>query len=611
MAARLDETASLTPRRFITMFNPAAQHFTLSEPIVLTNSFTFEFDYYAGYFGIDVVLFGDYTDESNYWSFGIDTEGSFVYKQMVAGVEESLKTYPIANDYKLRRVVFSRDIDFIRIETNRTLSEKVFTHLDLSLSSIGGLNGDMYPNGSLSNLSLRDTSTVVLDCPFDDDITNSGEDLTLGVNIVNNAGNIVVTGINFTATSTVLFTEVNNEEGEYLFRNPSIELMEGLDPDNFNLVGLDWGDSRYASDRTDGVMVVESIFENTLTTTSWLYLGSGLRKLDQPYELDNVVYRRRLGNSQTIRLINRSSNADGGLFNWTLTPILAVEDPRPYYKIVFLGDSITARLFQYEGDRIYNIIRERGILNFDTINAGHGGLTSRGLNGVLDTYLDQVRGEKRVLFVMMMGTNVETTPTGDSYRATEGLYRYLREMTKRIKAEGHEAAIMQKTASSSNESSGNLHSANTGANDLACRDFTPFWYDFAKEYPLLKTYDWTMGTHALGWFADNVHLNAMGARGLSEKIAPVLEERLPLLFSCNEESSTLTITVDGKADGPEVVRLWTKNGFLIRNLFDGEVDFSAGSFTVQLPVKAGTEINGQYDGDNPPVTGSGLYGVTE
>jgi len=593
----------------LALYAPDGQHLTLSEAIVLSDGFEFAFDFYCGALR-EQVLFANYTDENNYWRFGVTSAGAFEYIQCIAGVVETLTTQDFLDVKTMRRVVFSRDMDWVRIETNAVRVEQVFEYLELSINQIGGFNGSLYPTCGLSNLVIKDVGTEVLNCVLDESYVTDGAN-----EIDNTASSIVVTGVNLFERSGVAFTTQIVDGNKVTLKNPNLDYTGHLDPNQFDMAGEDWGRTKYsqggiAMGGTDGVFPQEVYFNNTATQTMWWYVGANLTKLDTPNERDGETSIHYPENNRQIKLINRSNVQDGGLFNLSISPFVEIEDPRPQYTVVFIGDSITERLFEYEGDRLWDVQTERDNINMVSIKGGHGGFTSKGLDNVLQTYLDQVSGMKRVLFVFMMGTNRQTKPDGSNYADGRGDYQYLKNMITRVKAEGHEAAVMQKTASLSNETSGGEHAINRDIMNVICKELTPHWYDFANDYPLLKTYDWTMGKHAEGWFADNVHPNNTGARGLSEEIIPVLEDRLPSLFDENNETSSLTITVNGKANEVEKVHLWTRDGLVTKPVFVGDVAFSNGSFTVELNVPAGTVIYGEYEGDNPPATGSGLYGVT-
>lgn len=603
---RSDESA----RRMLALFAPDTQYITLDTAIVLDDGFEFVFDFYCGSLR-EQVLFGNYTDVDNYWRFGVTATGAFEFIQCIAGAVETLTTPEFLDIQYMRRVVFSRDMDWVRIETNVIRAESVMTHNELTLNQIGGFNSSLYPTCALSNLVISDSDGEQLNCTLDDSFTTGGANT-----IVNTANSIVVTGVNLNTWSGVEFTTQETSGSNIILSNANWDYASHLATDYFDMTGEDWGVTRTFTDglangKSDGVFQQRVSFDNTSTKEMWWYVGANLTKLDLPNERDGEVTIHDSDNSKQITLINRSGVQDGGLFNLSVSPILEIEDPREQYTVVFVGDSITERLFNYEGDRLWDVQTERDNINMNAIKGGHGGFTAKQLDNVLQTYIDQVAGMKRVLFVFMMGTNRQTKPDTTSYTDIRGDYNYLKNMINRVKAEGHEAAVMQKTASSSNETEGVTdHILNKEVFNVICKELTPHWYDFANDYPLLKTYDWTLGKHAEGWFADNVHPNDVGARGLSEEIIPVLEERLPLLFDENNETSSLTITVSGKVNEVEKIHLWTRDGLVTKPVFVGDITFSSGSFTVELNVPVGTVIYGEYEGDNPPTTGSGLYGVT-
>ena len=72
--------------------------------------------------------------------------------------------------------------------------------------------------------------------------------------------------------------------------------------------------------------------------------------------------------------------------------------------------------------------------------------------------------------------------------------------------------------------------------------------------------------------------------------------------------STLNLSVSQAANQTLSMKFFNDN----TNTYLGEMDvvFSNGSASIDLPIGSGMAVHGRYLGSNPPVTGTGIYGVT-
>jgi hypothetical protein len=73
-------------------------------------------------------------------------------------------------------------------------------------------------------------------------------------------------------------------------------------------------------------------------------------------------------------------------------------------------------------------------------------------------------------------------------------------------------------------------------------------------------------------------------------------------------TSTAQVTITGIANGTHAIKLWNDATNAI--LFNGNLTFTDTTATTSLDVAAGTVFVGRWLGDNPPTTGTGIYGVT-
>ncbi len=72
--------------------------------------------------------------------------------------------------------------------------------------------------------------------------------------------------------------------------------------------------------------------------------------------------------------------------------------------------------------------------------------------------------------------------------------------------------------------------------------------------------------------------------------------------------STATVTITGITNESQAIKMY--NDATDAVIFNGNVTFSNNSASVQVSVAAGTVFTGRWLGDNPPTTGTGIYGVT-
>lgn len=74
-------------------------------------------------------------------------------------------------------------------------------------------------------------------------------------------------------------------------------------------------------------------------------------------------------------------------------------------------------------------------------------------------------------------------------------------------------------------------------------------------------------------------------------------------------TSTAVITIVGISDGPHDIKLWSEVTDTI--LYDGSVTFSSDIGNATVTADVGTAFTGRWLGNDPPTTGTGVYGVTE
>jgi len=86
----------------------------------------------------------------------------------------------------------------------------------------------------------------------------------------------------------------------------------------------------------------------------------------------------------------------------------------------------------------------------------------------------------------------------------------------------------------------------------------------------------------------------------------------PLVITVNvavtQTTSTAQVTITGITNGTHAIKLWNDATNAI--LFNGNLTFTDTTATTSLDVAAGTVFVGRWIGDNPPTTGTGIYGVT-
>ena len=84
--------------------------------------------------------------------------------------------------------------------------------------------------------------------------------------------------------------------------------------------------------------------------------------------------------------------------------------------------------------------------------------------------------------------------------------------------------------------------------------------------------------------------------------------RVVVINAVTQTTSTAQVTITGITNGTHAIKLWNDATNAI--LFNGNLTFTDTTATTSLDVAAGTVFVGRWLGDNPPTTGTGIYGVT-
>ena len=73
-------------------------------------------------------------------------------------------------------------------------------------------------------------------------------------------------------------------------------------------------------------------------------------------------------------------------------------------------------------------------------------------------------------------------------------------------------------------------------------------------------------------------------------------------------NSLAQINICGIGDGLHQIYLWERD--TLELLHNGPLPFLYGTVILEVPSLPGTKFIGVWEGANPPITGSGIYGVT-
>lgn len=133
-------------------------------------------------------------------------------------------------------------------------------------------------------------------------------------------------------------------------------------------------------------------------------------------------------------------------------------------------------------------------------------------------------------------------------------------------------------------------------------------WDSVNEVPKYDFYGFTKAAFAENndFLSDSVHPSEYGGEVTRQQFADWFKD----LYTVTVDSfSTLNINITGIADGDHHIKLHGFGGNL--DVFSGVLSFVDGSASLELPLPVGTVVSGIYEGDNPPITGTGFYGVTE
>lgn len=225
------------------------------------------------------------------------------------------------------------------------------------------------------------------------------------------------------------------------------------------------------------------------------------------------------GGNERAYFQTRETGVTGGLANITLKSVLEVLDTRTEYTLVHLGDSITNYMLDQAIDTYQDIYENTYDKRVIAVNSGVGGNTIQQMSARLPALLSTYSGVSNVIFVIMAGTNQEVPEDLTAYSTV------LTQMVTDIHAAGHDAAIVNKTASANDDQAGVEPDVNTLHNNVLCSSETPAWYSGGR--PLIDAYTLTSGHHSPPtWFQDNVHPNELGRTNMrayfAQKISTML-----------------------------------------------------------------------------------------
>lgn len=516
-------TINSESRTFHPVLRREQRHYTIPTTVV-SGYFNFQFQGYLSTNGSNAspacTIISGYVDLNNYFAIGIDDAGNIYHEQCVAGELTRSTDSDSFSVNKISCFSVSRIGSDLSIETQNSLRRFSVPSSDFVIDTIcgrridGGFSDGMV--GSVRSILFESESEILIDSDFSDDLSVS--------TVVSNNGTIGgINAVNIPSTEVLDFSILAGDlewtsTHNYFEDNYSLILENASDGE---IIG---GSANYSNRIVDGVF--SQRFSASSNTTSggikivYGYNGPSLL----PGEIGPVTWPG--SNTGRVYFTSKADGNNGTVSDLTANPIMDQTDPRETYTIVHLGDSITNYMIHQNQGSYIDLAQSYNGIKLHVINEGVGGHTIVQMRDRLPTILADQAGKKRVLIVIMAGSNWVDGHTVDDYDAV------LREMVASVYAAGFECAVMNKTANVNNDTMADEPGVNTESNNVVCRELTPTWYDFDSGRPRLDGFSILLGgqNESPSLFRDNLHPSEEGEQVLINSIAPIIADRVWRLF---------------------------------------------------------------------------------
>lgn len=505
-------------RNFQTVFLQLSQYYTSADTL-LVGDFSVDCDVYIAFRDANravLSIISGYTDANNYFDIGADVTGKLTVKIMAGGVLTTCTSIPVFVSREMKSFKVNRVGSTLSIDTMGYLQTFTVPTSDVLINRFCTFNLTQYMSGTFKSLIITDSVGTKFNLDFSNDFSGGFTVPNAGA-----AGNL--TAVNMTAFN---ITPLTYNPSTWTWENPSINYwtVGGWTLDGVALNATkNQSSSATAETAADGVFNQRITIDSNTTTGNcrFIYgLGQSTIFAGTPY---NNLYVTS-ANSRRLQLQNLTTGNTGSLSAPVVTPVMQSEDPRDLYTVVHIGDSITNYMMSGNNDYYKT---KAGDVRLDVFNEGVGGNTiqqmATRLPGILATHANKAR----LLFVIMAGSNQEDPLDLDAYDAV------LRGMVTDIFAAGHQAAIMNRTASVSTTTIEDEPDVNTLHNNVICEELTPHWFNSATGRPYLDGYVWMMNgqNQSPSWFIDNLHPSDTGELILIDNVAPIIAERIQTLFA--------------------------------------------------------------------------------
>lgn len=500
------------------------RHYTISSTSVSGDwSLAFE-----GYIGVDSnaykpdgAVISGWVDADNYFAIGTDIDGKLYHEQSVSGVVTRSTDPDVYVDKTLDYFNMSRTGSTLTIETRNTLRTFTVPTDDFTIDTILGrtVSGAFTDAtvGSIKSLEFSNDGTTLINSAFD-------EDLSGGTDIANSGTAGVITAVSIPSAEVINFSieagalEWDSSPFNHLGADFDLTLSNASQGD---IVG---GTTNYNTRVVDGVF--SQRFEAEANTTTggikiiYGYNGPSL------YVGETGPVEWPGANTGRVYFTSPTDSNTGVIDNLSATPFIEQSDPRETYTIVHLGDSITNYMILGNQGDYRNLAESTNNIKLEIVNEGVGGHTIVDMANRLPGLLTDQSGKKRVLFVIMAGSNWVDGQTVEEYSDV------LRGMVNDVFDAGFECAVMNRTANINNNSLADEPSVNTQGNNVVCRELTPAWFNFDSGRPYLDGFSFLLGgqNEDPSWFRDNLHPSEEGEQVLINNVAPIVADRVWRLF---------------------------------------------------------------------------------